>query len=42
VKTVTIPAENKKLTELIERELELSAMLAGQDPVLAVYGFQQR
>jgi hypothetical protein len=42
LKTVTIPAENKKLTELIERELELSAMLTGQDPFLAVYGFQQR
>ncbi len=42
MKLVVIPAENKKLEELIAREMELSCALSGRDPFLARYGFQQR
>lgn len=42
LKTVTVPAEQKKLTELIEAEMELAAQLEGRDPVLAKFGLQQR
>ncbi len=41
LKIVTIPAENKKLETLVEKELELAAQLDGRDPVLAKFGFQQ-
>ena len=39
--TVTIPQENKKLAELIEKEIGLAAQLEGRDPVLARFGFMQ-
>ncbi len=42
MKIVVVPAENKKLTALIEAEMELAAQLEGRDPVLAKFGFQQR
>ncbi len=42
LKTVTVPAEQKKLAALIEAEMELSARLEGRDPVLAKFGFIQR
>jgi Asp-tRNA(Asn)/Glu-tRNA(Gln) amidotransferase A subunit family amidase len=42
LKAVTIPAENKKLEELIAREMELAAQLEGRDPTLSKFGFQQR
>jgi hypothetical protein len=40
-KIVTIPAENKKLAELVEEEIELVAQLEGRDPILAKFGFKQ-
>ncbi len=42
LKTVTIPAEQKKLTALIEAEMELAELRAGRDPFFAKFGFMQR
>jgi hypothetical protein len=39
---VTIPGEQKKLGELIEKEMELAAQLEGRDPLLSKFGFLQR
>jgi hypothetical protein len=37
----TIPAEQKKLAELIEAEAEIAAVLEGRDPVLQKFGVRQ-
>jgi hypothetical protein len=42
VKLVDVPAENKKLEALIEKEMELAAALQGRDPVLERFGIVQR
>ena len=42
LKMVTIPAENKKLARLMEREIAIDNELVGRDPILAKFGFQQR
>lgn len=42
LKTVTFPAVQKKLRELMEKELELAAQLQGRDPDMAKGGILQR
>jgi len=42
LKIVTIPGEMRKLDELVAKEMELAAELAGRDPVLEKFGFLQR
>lgn len=41
LKIITHRNEVLKLDSLVEREVEVSAVLAGKDPILARYGFQQ-